>query len=103
RANPFRIGGYFVYNIALQSTLSPTLFNEARYGVQHSGDSNASATANYGSYFAFNGTPLRIGNAIGSSPFNLTVPYIDQQNTTGRHYITTIYDTLTKIKGRHTI
>ena len=104
RANPFRIGGYFVYNIALQSTLSPTLFNEARYGVQHSGDSNASATANYGSYFAFNGTPLRIGGTIAANtPFATTVPYIDQQNVTGRHYITTIYDTLTKIKGRHTI
>ncbi len=100
RANPFRIGGYFTWNVALQSALSPTMFNEVRYGIQHSGDSNASATAGYGSYYTYNGTPMRIG---GSLPFGATVPYIDQQNVTGRHYITTIYDTLTKIHGNHSI
>ena len=102
RANPFRIGGYFVWNVALQSSISPTMFNEVRYGVQHSGDSNASATQGYGPYYTFNNVPLRIsGN--GTLPYGATVPYIDQQNTTGRHYITTIYDTLTKIHGNHTI
>ncbi|HUA59373.1 MAG TPA: carboxypeptidase-like regulatory domain-containing protein [Verrucomicrobiae bacterium] len=100
RANPFRIGGYFTWNVALQSAITPTMFNEARYGVQHSGDSNASATAGYGSYFTYNGTPMRIGSTL---PFGATVPYIDQQNVTGRHYITTIYDTVTKIHGNHTI
>src|SRR6185312_8868192 len=100
RVNPFRIGGYFVWNVALQSTINATTLNEFRYGVQHSGDSNASATAGYGSYFTYNNTPLRIG---GSLPYGATVPYIDQQNVTGRHYITTIYDTFTKIHGRHTI
>ena len=100
RVNPFRIGGYFVWNIALQSTLSASMFNEFRYGVQHSGDSNALATQGYGTNFTYNGTPLRIG---GTLQFGATVPYIDQQNVTGRHYITTIYDTFTKIKGNHTI
>jgi hypothetical protein len=71
--------------------------------VQHSGDSNASATADYGSYFAFNNVPLRIGATFPTNAaLNTTVPYIDQQNTTGRHFITTIYDTLTLIRGQHT-
>ena len=99
RTNPFRLG-YFTWNVALQSTVSASTFNEFRYGVQHSGDSNASATADYGTYFTYNGQPLRIG---GTLPFGPTVPYIDQQNVTGRHYITTIYDTFTKIHGNHTI
>jgi Carboxypeptidase regulatory-like domain len=100
KTNPFRIGGYFVWNVALQSTISPTSFNEIRYGVQHSGDSNASATQGYGTYFTYNNVPLRIG---GNLPYGATVPYIDQPNVTGRHYITTIYDTFTKIHGDHTI
>lgn len=100
RVNPFRIGGYFVWSVALQSSLSSNSFNEFRYGVQHSGDSNASATAGYGTNFTYNNVPLRIG---GTLPFGATVPYIDQQNVTGRHYITTIYDTYTKIRGNHTI
>lgn len=108
RVNPFRIGGYFVWNIALQSTLSPSMFNEFRYGVQHSGDSNASATPGYGTFFTYNNNPLRIGSNLafgvpGITNSGATVPYIDQQNVTGRHYITTIYDTFTKIRGNHTI
>lgn len=104
RTNPFRLG-YFVWSAALQSTLSPRTFNEFRYGVQHSGDSNASS--DYGPFHQFNGKPLRIGqnlpftdgtpNALGPA-----VPFIDQQNVTGRHYITTMYDTLTLNRGEHT-
>src|SRR5215471_10329777 len=103
RTNPFRLT-YFIWSAALQSTLSPNLLNEVRYGVQHSGDSNASSA--YGSYFTFNGKPLRIGANLpfsdGTNP-GPAVPFIDQQNTTGRHFITTIYDTLTKTRGQHTI
>jgi hypothetical protein len=112
RINPFRIGGYFVWNVALQSTFSPTWFNEVRYGVQHSGDSNASATKGYGTFYTYNNVPLRIGSFVsflpGTAPYannaiGANSPYIDQANTTGRHYITTIYDTMTKIHGNHTI
>src|SRR5262249_9671399 len=42
RTNPFG-SGYFVWPGALQSTLSPRPLNKFRYGVQHSGDSNASS------------------------------------------------------------
>jgi hypothetical protein len=96
RTNPFRLG-YFVWSAALQSTLSSRTFNEFRYGVQHSGDTNASS--DYGPYYQVNGTPLRIGAALQFGP---TVPFIDQANVTGRHFITTSYDTLTLNRGEHT-
>lgn len=101
RTNPFRLG-YFIWSAALQSTLSSNTFNELRYGVQHSGDSNA--RAEYGPYFTYNGVPLRIGGNLpftGASNLGPAVPFIDQQNVTGRHFITTIYDTLTLNRGQH--
>jgi hypothetical protein len=97
RTNPFRLG-YFVWSAALQSTLASGTFNEVRYGVQHSGDTNASS--DYGPYYQVNGKPLRIGANL---PFGPTVPFIDQANVTGRHFITTAYDTLTMNRGEHTI
>ena len=105
RTNPFRLG-YFVWSLGLQSTLSANTFNEFRYGVQHSGDSNASAA--YGPYYTFNDVPLRIGgnlqfaNGAAPNPVSPTVPFIDQPNTTGRHFITTMYDTVTMNRGNHT-
>src|SRR5215813_6735292 len=106
RTNPFRLG-YFVYATALQSTFTPQTFNEFRYGVQHSGDTNA--RDEYGPYYKFNGVPLRIGgnlqftNGAAPNPISPVVPFIDQGNTTGRHFITTLYDTLTMNRGQHTI
>jgi hypothetical protein len=97
RTNPYRLG-YFVWAGALQSTFSSQTFNEFRYGVQHSGDTNR--RAEYGLYYQFDGKPLRIG---GTLPFGPTVPFIDQDNTTGRHWMTTIYDTLTLNRGAHSI
>ncbi|HBY64439.1 MAG TPA: hypothetical protein DEH78_31860, partial [Solibacterales bacterium] len=104
RTNPFRLG-YFVWSAALQSTLKPTVFNEFRYGIQHSGDTNAFAPN--GLHYTFNNRPLRIGQTL---PFGGTgtplrgpvVPYIDQQNVTGRHWIATMYDTMTWIRNKHT-
>ncbi len=105
RTNPFRLG-YFVYAGALQSTFTPNLFNEFRYGVQHSGDTNT--RDEYGPYYTYNGKPLRIGgnlqfaNGAAPNPVSPTVPFIDQQNVTGRHFITTMYDTMTLNRGQHT-
>src|SRR5215472_5917560 len=107
RTNPFRLT-YFIWSAALQSTLSPNLLNEVRYGVQHSGDSNASSA--YGSFLTNKGVPFRIGGRFnnGNLPFsdgtNLgpALPFIDQANVTGRHFITTLYDTLTLTRGQHT-
>lgn len=95
RTNPFRIG-YFVYSGSLQSTFTTNTLNEFRYGVQHSGDTNT--RDEYGPYYTFNGKPLRIGATL---PFTVTTPFIDQQNVTGRHFITTMYDTLTMNRGQH--
>jgi Carboxypeptidase regulatory-like domain len=107
RTNPFRIG-YFAYSGALQSTLSSKIINEFRYGVQHSGDTNT--RDEYGPYYQYNNVPLRIGgnlqfanNVIQGHPTSPIVPFIDQQNVAGRHYITTIYDTMTLTSGQHTI
>ena len=97
RTNPFRLG-YFVWSAALQSTFTPQTFNELRYGVQHSGDSNTSS--DYPPHYSFDGSPLRIGATL---PFGPLVPFIDQQNVTGRHFITTMYDTFTMNRGTHTI
>jgi hypothetical protein len=96
RTNPFRLG-YFVYSTALQSTFGTSTFNEFRYGVQHSGDTNT--RHEYGPFHQFNGVPLRIGGTLQFGPL---VPFIDQGNVTGRHFITTMYDTLTLNRGQHT-
>src|SRR5215468_11905374 len=71
RTNPFRLG-YFIWSAALQSAISPNVANEFRYGVQHSGDSNASA--DYGPYFTVGDVPMRIGANL---PFGPVVPFID--------------------------
>ena len=103
---PFRLG-YFVWSGALQSTFSSTTLNEFRYGTQHSGDTNTQATADYQAYNMYNNQPLRIaGSNAGANllPFGTLVPYVDDRpNTTGRHFITTMYDTLTHLQGQHTI
>jgi len=105
RTNPFRLG-YYVWSAAVQSSFTSQTFNEFRYGMQHSGDSNASSA--YGPYYTFNGVPLRIGgnlqfaNGVAPNPISPVVPFIDQQNTTGRHDILTTYDTLTLNRGAHT-
>src|SRR5215470_15608353 len=81
RTNPFRLT-YWVWSGAVQSQLSPKMLNEFRYGVQHSGDSNASSA--YGPYYTFNGVPLRIGgnlqfaNGVAPNPISPVVPFIDQ-------------------------
>ena len=72
--------------------------------MQHSGDSNASAA--YGAYYTFNDSPIahrwefafRNGGVESRCP---SVPFIDQENITGRHFITTMYDTLTLNHGKH--
>ncbi len=48
------------------------------------------------------GGNLQFGNTVGTgNPTSPVVPFIDQGNTTGRHFITTIYDTLTLERGNH--
>ncbi len=96
--NPFRIGGYFVWSVGLNWTIAPTTFNEFRYGVQHSGDSNEAAKSGYAVYDAYNNAPMLISGLPFVSPYVHTAP-----NVTGRHFITTATDTATLIRGRHNI
>src|SRR5207302_953232 len=97
--SPFRRGGYYVWSWAMNWTMSPRTFNELRYGVQHSGDSNAASKPGYAAYNYFKGQQMRVNNL----PLNLS-PYIfDNANTTGRHKIVTAYDTVTMIRGNHNL
>jgi hypothetical protein len=96
--NPFRIGGYFVWSAGLNWTITPRTFNEFRYGVQHSGDSNQAAKDGYAVYDSYNNAPELISRLPLVSPYIHTAP-----NVTGRHFITTITDNATMIRGNHNI
>ena len=75
-------------------------FNEFRYGVQHSGDTTPHRE--FDDYklngIANTGLPLRV-----QLPLGLTALSADNAPITGRHYITTLYDTATFLRGDHTI
>ena len=85
-------------------------FNEFRYGVQHSGDTTPHRE--FDDYklngMANTGLPLRVTfpGALGVNPTTNTglVPIsADNAPITGRHYITTLYDTATFLRGNHTL
>jgi hypothetical protein len=102
--SPFRRGGYYIWSTGMNWTLSPRTFNELRYGIQHSGDSNAASRPGYAALNTYNGTPMRVNNlpTIGNS--GALAPFIfENANTTGRHKILTTYDTATLIRGNHNI
>lgn len=75
------------------------LFNEFRYGIQHSGDTTPHREFNDYKLngIANTGLPLRLTLPLGLSPLSA-----DNAPITGRHYITTIYDTATLLRGNHT-
>jgi hypothetical protein len=89
---------WWITSTGLNWTIGSRNFNEFRYGVQHSGDTTPGRglefmTANP----TLNGAPIR----FGTLPLGL-VPMAQQDApVTGRHYITTIYDTLTMVRGNH--
>jgi hypothetical protein len=74
-------------------------FNEFRYGIQHSGDTTPHRE--FEDYklngIANTGLPLRV-----LFPLGLTALSADNAPITGRHYITTITDTATLLRGNHT-
>src|SRR5215471_3910362 len=92
----FLVAGYWLYSLGVNYAITPHTLNEFRYGVQHSGD--VIPGSNPGIYDIGGGRDLRLGLPLGTPSLVL-----DQSTVTGRHYITTIYDTATLIRGTHTI
>jgi hypothetical protein len=89
---------WWITSTGLNWTIGKGTHNEFRYGVQHSGDT----TPNRGpDFYRFN--PQVNGQlARFTLPFGLSNMVQDAAPITGRHYITTIYDTLTLLRGNHT-
>jgi hypothetical protein len=98
---------WWITSSGLNWTISPRTHNEFRYGIQHSGDT----TPNRGVEFyapngLVNGRPARftLGTIVAPpAPNNLQNMVQDAPPVTGRHYITTVYDTLTLLRGNHSI
>ena len=107
---------WWITSSGLNWTITPRTHNELRYGIQHSGDT----TPNRGVEFYLpnglvNGRPARftIGTIVSpAAPNNVQTPGLpnnlqnmvqDAAPITGRHYITTVYDTLTLLRGNHSM
>jgi hypothetical protein len=91
----FLVAGYWLYSVGVNYAFTPRTLNEFRYGVQHSGD--VIPGSNTKLYDIGGGRLLRMTLPLGTPSLVL-----DQSTVTGRHYITTIYDTATLIRGTHT-
>jgi hypothetical protein len=94
---------YWITATGLNWTIGSRNFNEFRYGVQHSGDTTPGRglefmTANP----SLNGAPIRFAGGAGNLPLGLSPMVQQDAPITGRHYITTIYDALTLLRGNHT-
>jgi len=90
---------WWITSTGLNWTLSPTTFNEFRYGVQHSGDDTPGRGPEF---YAPNGLVNGL-SARFTLPFALSNMVLDASPVTGRHYITTVYDTMTLLRGNHAI
>jgi hypothetical protein len=93
--------GWWVWANGLNWAIRPNTHNELRVGLQHSGDSNARGreAEHFNLNGVANGLPLRLTlpNAIGISPLSA-----DNAPVIGKHYITTVSDTVTLVRGNHT-
>jgi hypothetical protein len=92
---------YWIASSGVNWTIDARNFNEFRYGVQHSGDTTPGRGVDfYAANGTLNGQPLRFTSPL---PFSLSQMVQDAAPITGRHYITTIYDTLTTLRGNHSM
>jgi hypothetical protein len=90
---------FWIGSTALNWTMGPRTFNEFRYGTQHSGDTTPGRGPEfYDANGLVNGQRARF-----TFPFTLLNLVQDAAPITGRHYITTIYDTMTMLRGNHSI
>jgi len=97
---------WWIASSGVNWTVGERNFNEFRYGVQHSGDTTPGRGIEfYQANGTLNGQPLRFApnGATPGLPFGLSQMVQDAAPITGRHYITTIYDTLTLLRGDHSM
>jgi hypothetical protein len=94
---------YWITSTGVNWTIGSNKFNEFRYGVQHSGDTTPGRGVDfYAPNGTVNGRYLRINFPGLPVPYNSMASMVqDAAPVTGRHYITTIYDTLTMVRGSH--
>ncbi|HEX7779227.1 MAG TPA: carboxypeptidase-like regulatory domain-containing protein, partial [Vicinamibacterales bacterium] len=97
--------GWWVWATGTNWTINQSMHNEVRFGIQHSGDTNE--VGRQREFFELNGIvnglPARFQfpNATQNNPF-ISLLVNDAAPVIGKHYITTITDTLTVIRGNHT-
>jgi carboxypeptidase family protein len=93
-----QIRAWWIASTGLNWAISSRTHNEFRYGIQHSGDTIPYREAKYYELDGIvNSKPVRLAGL----PFGLTTMANDAAPITGRHYITTISDTLTMQRGNH--
>jgi hypothetical protein len=90
--------GWWVWSNGLNWSINSNAHNELRVGLQHSGDTNERGRER--DTFLKNGT-------INGLPLRLQLPFVsmmtaDNAPVIGKHYITTISDTFTLVRGNHT-
>ena len=90
--------GWWVWSNGLNWSINTNAHNELRVGLQHSGDTNERGRER--DTFLLNGT----ANGL---PLRLQLPLIpmmtaDNAPVIGKHYITTISNTFTLVRGNHT-
>jgi hypothetical protein len=91
--------GWWVFATGTNWTISPNMHNELRYGIQHSGDTNERGRQR--EFFNLNGI-------VNGLPARFQLPIVpllvaDNAPVIGKHYITTITNTLTMLRGNHSI
>ena len=91
---------WWIGSTGLNWAITSNTHNEFRYGIQHSGDVIPYREAKYYEQLngVLNGKPVRFPNNL---PLGLNPVANDGAPITGRHYITTLSDTLTMMKGGH--
>jgi len=90
--------GWWVWSTGTNWTIGSSMHNEVRFGIQHSGDTNE--VGRQAEFFELNGI-------VNGKPARFVLPLVsllvaDNAPVIGRHYITTLTDTLTMVKGSHT-
>jgi hypothetical protein len=98
-----QIRSWWITSTGVNWAVNHNMHNEFRYGVQHSGDTIPYREVKIYEQLngVLNGRPVRFPNS-NAFPLGLQPLANDAAPITGRHYITTITDTLTIVRQNHT-